>query len=108
VVEADRGAREHYAGRLAELLGRDTILVLPVLPRRGPMRAWSDEELFAYRGECFQLTAPSSLSGAPQVVVRITTGDEVRSGSVVGPRGSDLALLDLAAALSYQDLGVRV
>ncbi len=95
-VEADLRARAAYAADVVARLGADSVLVLPVLPRRGPLRAWSSAELAAFRAECFRLTAPSSLSGCPQAVVSMAVGETVRSIGLLGPRGCDHALLELA------------
>ena len=94
-VRADLDARERYRRTVRDLLGADGVLVLPVLPRRGPLRAWSAEELTAYRSACFRLTAPGSLAGVPEVVVPAG----VHAAGLAGPPGGDLALLRLAAAL---------
>jgi amidase len=97
-IEADLGERERYRERVRTLVGTDGVLVMPVLPRRGPRRDWNDKELTTFRSECFQLTAPSSLGGVPQMVL---TGEPAGGGvvlSLVGPCESDEALLSLASA----------
>jgi amidase len=101
VIEADLGERERYQGMVRRLVGTDGVLVMPVLPRRGPRRDWNDSELTTFRSECFQLTAPASLAGVPQIVL---TGDADGDGvvlSLVGPRDSDEALLSLGSATVY-------
>jgi amidase len=98
IIKADLEARERYGQMVRTLVGTDGVLVMPVLPRRGPRRDWDDTELMTFRRECFQLTAPSSLAGVPQMVL---TG-EPEGGDVVlslaGPRESDEALLSLASS----------
>lgn len=100
VVEADLSAREVYSARLAGLLDDSTVMMLPVLPRRGPLVAWSDEELLGYRLDCFRLTAPSSLGRAPQVVFPGRHGDALFAGSVLGPIGRDDALIEIVGRLA--------
>jgi amidase len=95
-IDADLRARAAYAEDIVARLGADAVLALPVLPRRGPLRAWSDAELATFRTECFRLTAPSSLSGCPQAVVSVSLAGSPRSLGLLGPRGSDHALLELA------------
>jgi amidase len=94
-VSADLEARVAYARSLVDLLGTDCILVLPVLAARGPLRSSSADDLLDFRLKCFQLAAPSSLSGLPQVVLPTAAGPV----SMVGPHGSDLALLTLAQSV---------
>jgi len=94
-IRADLDARDRYRSTVRDLLGDDGVLLLPVLPRRGPLRSWSPEELTAYRGACFRLTAPGSLAGLPEVVA--PAGEH--AAGLAGPPGGDLALLRLAAGL---------
>ncbi len=94
VQQADRELLARYQRGVSDLLGEDTVLILPVLPRHGPRIGWTDEELRSFRAGCFQLTALSSLTGRPQLVFG-RRGPEPAL-SVVGPRGSDAALLALA------------
>ena len=100
VVAADLSEREAYAARLADLLADSAVMVLPVLPRRGPLVAWSDEELLGYRIDCFRLTAPSSLGRAPQVVFPGRHGDAPFAGSLLGPIGRDEALIEIVGRLA--------
>jgi amidase len=95
-IRADVEARDAYRRDVVELLGADTVLALPVLPRRGPLRAWDADELGAFRAACFRLTAPSSLGGVPEVVVPAGGGAAV---GFVGPPGADRALLRLAGTV---------
>jgi amidase len=99
---ADGEARRAYTAVVHDLLGGDAVLVLPVVPGRGPLRAWSAEELVDYRVKCFRLTAPSSLSGAPQVVIPVATAGRSQPvpAAIVGWPGSDPALLGLAERLA--------
>jgi amidase len=100
VVRADLSEREAYAARLADLLADSSVMVLPVLPRRGPLMAWSGEELLRFRSGCFRLTAPSSLGRAPQVVFPGRHGETLFAGSVLGPSGRDDALIEIIGGLA--------
>lgn len=96
----DLARRGAYTRRLTGALGEDGLLVLPAMPEARPGRTWSDHQLAAFRSACVRLTAPSSLSGLPQLVVRLPAAavrDDVTAVSLLGPRGSDAALLELAA-----------
>lgn len=95
----DRSRRDDYTRRLVELLSYDGVLVLPAMPEARPGRTWSDSHLAAWRTACVRLTAASSLSGLPQLVLRLPDAlvrDDVTSVSLLGPRGSDAALIELA------------
>ncbi len=93
---ADMADRAAYVSDLVELVSPGTIVVLPVLPRRGPLRAWEDADLKRFRRECFCLSAPSSLSGLPQAVFSWFDSDSGRSIGIglLGAAGSDGLLLD--------------
>lgn len=99
---ADKEARLAYTDQFQDLIGEDGLLILPVVPRRGPLRSWTPEELLTYRTECFRLTAPSSLTGAPEVVMPISTGNAGRivPAGLVGWRDSDHLLLSVAERLA--------
>ncbi|HEV7807546.1 MAG TPA: amidase family protein [Solirubrobacteraceae bacterium] len=99
-IEADLAEREAYAARLRDLIGEESVLALPVLPERGPKLAWSDDDLLAYRGRCFRLTAPSSLGRGPQVVVPMRFEGAACAGSFLGPIGSDESLLAMVRELA--------
>jgi amidase len=98
VIEADLAARERYRRTVRALVGDDGLLVAPVRPERGPRRDWGDERLRTFRTEAFRLTAPSSLSGLPQLVV---TGESLEDPglSLIGPPNSEEALLAVAQQL---------
>ena len=106
VVEADRDAREAYCQRLRALLDEGALMLLPVVPRRGPDRGWTEEQLLGYRLECFRLAAPSSLAGIPQVVVPARGRARTVPLGFLGPSGSDEALLDLSRRLATTVLGL--
>ncbi len=96
IKAADIAARAAFVDELVELVGPGTIVVLPVLPRRGPLRTWEDVDLKQFRRESFCLSAPSSLSGLPQAVFSWFDSDLDRSIGIglLGARGADRQLLD--------------
>lgn len=102
VIDGDAAQWQRYLATISDLLGDDGLLVLPVLPKRGPFRDWDPEALVNYRTACFRLTAPSSLTGFPQMVFPSARPDEDEAptaASLLGPEGSDLGLLRLGCAL---------
>lgn len=101
--DADLDAWRRYRTAFAQLVGPTTCVVLPVLHDLPALRTASDDELVAFRSACFRLTAPSSLTGGPEVVLPV---HHVRSGNtygigIVGAPGADRSLLDAAVAVGH-------
>ncbi len=97
----DRTERLAYTRSLNAAVEPGTVVVLPVMLRHGPMRRWDDQQLAEFRGECFRLAAPSSLTGDPQAVFSVHRQSDPRSvgiGLITAP-GGDLRLLELMASL---------
>lgn len=108
VRSADLTSRQELCARFGEAVPPGTVLVLPILPRFGPKRSWTAQQLVEFRTDCFRLTAPASLTGAPQVVwtVRGAAGRSVGIGLLTAP-GDDYTLLDLVTRLSEWSAEVR-
>ncbi|EFQ83766.1 Amidase [Aeromicrobium marinum DSM 15272] len=78
----------------------EQVLVVPTAPTVAPLVRDADH-LPALRRATIRLTCLAGLGGLPTVSVPLSTTAGVPVGlSLVGPAGSDLALLDLAAALA--------
>ena len=105
---ADRTTRQEFRDRFREAVQPGTIVMLPILPDHGPKRTWSAEELADFRTGCVRLTAPASLTGAPQAVwsVRGAAERSVGIGLLTAP-GDDRALLDVMSRLSEGSAKVR-
>jgi len=104
---ADLAGRREFSDRLSEAVPSGAVVVLPILPRRGPERVWTARELVEFRTECFRLTAPASLAGAPQAIWSVE-GEARRSvgiGLLTAP-GDDTLLLDVMALLSEESAEV--
>lgn len=100
-AEAARGALAGFAAHLHRLLGSDGLLILPVLHGAAPRLDDTPEDLDRYRHEANSFLCIAGIGGLPQVVIPATTLDGAPYGiSLVGPRGSDRALLTLAERLS--------
>jgi amidase len=108
VIDADLAARDKYKREVDELLENDSVLLLPVVPERGPLKAWADDELLAYRVACFRLTAPSSLAGAPQVVLPTSAEAGYVPLGLLAQAGSDRLLLNLVDNLAKGDPSVAL
>lgn len=96
--DADVDARRAYRDAFAQVVGPGDCVVVPVLHDRAPRRTASDEELVAFRTACVRLTAPSSLTGSPQITLAVR---HERSGNsygvgLIGAPGADRMLLETA------------
>lgn len=100
VQETDSQQHLDYRDELFSQISAGTIAVVPVRPRVGPLRAWSDDELLAFRVDAFRLGAPSTLGGLPQVVVPTRHDTRYLSLGLLGASNSEEMLLRAAAALS--------
>jgi amidase len=93
--------RETFRTRLAAQLGRDGVLILPTMPDVAPLLRDSEEALNDYRTRALNLLCLSVLSGLPQVSMPLASRLGAPLGlSILGPAGSDLSLVRLAARIA--------
>ncbi|WP_184769651.1 amidase [Aminobacter carboxidus] len=91
---AEIDKRDAFRRELGALLGADGILVLPTVPGAAPLANGTHDELLAYRERALMLLCLSGLSGFPQITLPIGTAGGAPFGlSLLGPAGSDLALI---------------
>jgi amidase len=109
-ADAERAAKARQAvrARLDALLGDDGVLALPSAPGPAPLLNTPNERLDAWRRRLLSLTCVAGLAGLPQVSLPVglaapEDGEEEEGGlllpvglSLIGPRGSDEALLAIA------------
>jgi len=105
-VEQQRAFRASVEQRLGEQLPPGTALCLPTAPGAAPLRrAPSDDIEVAFRARAISLLCIAGLGGLPQLTLPVGMLEGCPLGlSIAGARGTDGALLALAAAL---DLGSR-
>ena len=94
---AEAGRREALRV-LDAALPPGTALLLPTAPGIAPRLATPPADLEAFRTRAMTLTCIAGLGGLPQISMPVGTLDGCPVGlSVIGPRGTDLALLDAVA-----------
>lgn len=99
-AEAQR-VRDRFRERFAAVLGGDGVLMLPTMPDVAPLLTELEGTLDDYRQRAINLLCLSGLSGAPQVSMPLASRLGAPLGiSIIGPPGSDLSLVRLAARLA--------
>jgi amidase len=89
--------RIRQRARVESLIGGDAVLVLPTVPSIAPKRDISGDELQTFRERALSILCIAGLSGLPQVTMPLAEVDGCPLGlSLIGPRGSDRALIALA------------
>jgi amidase len=98
----DKAAREKYRKYFQGFYNASSILVLPMLTDLAPLRTSSADELLEFRAKSFQLTAPSSLTGCPQLVVpvRNESANKVIGVGLLGQHNNEATLLRAATLLT--------
>ena len=97
--EADR--RRAFAARMAAVLGSIGVLLLPTAPDIAPLRGLEGASSQSFRDRTLSTTCIASLARLPQVNIPAGRVNGCPVGlSLMGPRGSDRALLRLAVQLS--------
>jgi amidase len=98
----DKAARERYRKDFQRFYNVSSILVLPVLTDLAPLRTSSADELLEFRTKSFQLTAPSSFTGCPQLVVpvRNESASKVIGVGLLGQHNNEATLLRAADLLT--------
>jgi len=104
---ADLAELERYRRDYEAIADNRAITLLPVAPGPPPRRDAGPEELLEFRVGSFSWTAPSSLTGSPQVVVPVGGPESNRGHGVglLGARGADGALLGALTSLFGEVVG---
>jgi len=97
---ADTKKRHALRDAVAGYLAGGRVLVLPTVPGPAPLAEGSADDLLAYRERALCLLCISGLTGLSQMNVPAGKVDGAPFGlSVIGPAGSDRALIGVAASL---------
>lgn len=93
--------RAAFRDRMAALLPPGVGIVLPTSPTVAPPKSIAKAELDAFYAKALMVNAVAGLAGLPQVSLPLAEAGGLPVGiSILGGRGQDEALLDLACALS--------
>lgn len=99
-VREAKTLRTRFAQSFSTLVGNG-VLLLPTMPDIAPLLSESEEALNDYRNKALNLLCLSGLSGMPQVTIPLASRLGAPLGlSLIGPAGSDLSLVRLAARLA--------
>ncbi|MBX3531732.1 MAG: amidase [Rhizobiaceae bacterium] len=92
--------RDAFRAELAALLGDDGVLVMPTVPGAAPLASSTFDQQQELREKALRLLCLSGLSGFPQITVPLGEVDGAPFGiSLLGPAGSDLALVRTARTI---------
>lgn len=79
------------------MLGDDGVLALPTVPGPAPLRGLAGPALNDWRQRVMSMTCAAGLGGLPQVTMPLLQVEGLPVGlSLIGPRGADASLLELA------------
>jgi amidase len=97
-VSAARQYRDRFCKHLDELLGENGVMVLPTMPDIAPLRSENDASQEDFRNRSIRLLCVAGLARLPQLSMPLASRDGAPLGlSLIGPRGSDRALIKLAS-----------
>lgn len=103
LIEAARVAQAAVRGAVRTLLGESSVAVLPSAASVAPLLDASEDEIDRVRARTFNITCIAGLAGLPQVSIPGLTLDGLPIGiSLLGPAGSDRALVRLAVEIAAE------
>jgi amidase len=107
-AQAAHTARMRYSERVRSLLVRDTVAILPTAPGPAPLLRDDSAAVDEFRTRIQRLTCIAGHAGLPQVNIPLVGPGGLPMGvSLLGPAGSDLALLRLAGLRIIRELVQR-
>jgi amidase len=100
-AEAASVIRKAFTAHITALLGDDGMVVMPTMPDIAPLLNTENDAFETYRNRATHLLGLSPLCGFPQVSLPFASREGAPLGiSLMGPRGSDRSLVELATALA--------
>lgn len=89
--------RKRFRAKLARILGKDGVILMPTMPDVAPLLTAGEEELEDFRARALRLLCVAVLTGFPQVTIPAAMKNGAPLGlSLLGPKGSDRRLVALA------------
>jgi amidase len=105
-VAAARAFRVAFTAHMQALLGQDGVLLLPTMPDIAPLRTAPESALEDYRNRAIRMLCVAGLAGLPQLSLPLAGHSGAPMGlSLLGPAGSDRALVMLAERLAAAGVG---
>jgi len=99
-MEEHSNVRQRFREDFLRLLGNERVIVLPSMPDIAPLLSDSEQQLENYRNQAVRMLCLAGLSGCPQISLPLMTLDGAPFGfSLIGPPGSDQALIRLSRKL---------
>lgn len=99
-VAYHRNRRARFRQEFEAIIGENAVLALPSVPGAAPRIDETFEALQTYRERALHLLCLSGLSGLPQITLPLGSVHDAPFGlSLIGPRGSDRALIALAKTI---------
>ncbi|CAN7224555.1 amidase [Variovorax paradoxus] len=100
-IVAGRAFRTSFRSHLAKLLGSDGVLLMPTMPDIAPLRSEGEAGLEDYRNRAIRMLCIAGLAGFPQLSMPLAQRHGAPLGiSLLGPAGSDRALIGLAERIA--------
>ena len=106
-LAAAHAFRATFTAHMQALLGSDGVLLLPTMPDIAPLRATPEPALEDYRNRAIRMLCIAGLAGLPQLSMPLAGRDGAPLGlSLLGPAGSDRALVAMAERLAGDGVAV--
>jgi amidase len=100
-LAAAHAFRAAFTAHMQALLRSDGVLLLPTMPDIAPLRAEPEPALEDYRNRAIRMLCIAGLAGLPQLSLPLAGRDGAPLGlSLLGPAGSDRALVAMAERLA--------
>ena len=105
-MEAAQAFRVAFKAHLRALMREDGVLLLPTMPDVAPLRSAPESALEDYRNRAIRMLCVAGLAGLPQLNLPLAGHSGAPMGlSLLGPAGSDRALVRLAEQLAAAGVG---
>jgi amidase len=97
--------REEIKNKMVDLLGGNSILIIPTAPGPAPFLNQSGEEMENIRAKTLQLSCIAGLAGLPQITIPMTNLDGFPYGiSIIAGPGQDIKLLTWVNEINWNTL----